>query len=80
MKFKFEEKIIDDERYIKFNNKFEEFRYKFGNWLIVLLILVLAISFICLMIYVLPYIKLLKTNPCQLCMEQGYQCMKLKWG
>jgi len=80
MKYKFQEKIIDNERYIKFDNQFEELRYKHGNWLIFLLIAVMLVIFIGLLLYLVPHINLLKSSPCQLCMEQGYQCIQMKYG
>ena len=71
---------INGELWFKFNRKFEEFKYRFGNFLTILLIVLLVIMGLGLGYIIMTYIDLLKTNPCHLCMEQGYQCIKLKLG
>ena len=76
MKFKVQIRTIDGEEWFKFDNKFEYYRYYYGIYIMIALVMILACAFIFFVIYIIPYIDLLKNNPCDLCMEHGYNCFK----
>jgi len=73
-KIKIQTKVIEGEEYFKFDNKYEEFRYFYGNLLTLILIIVLIVLGVVLLTVVFKHIDLLKTNPCKLCMDLGYDC------
>jgi hypothetical protein len=49
---------------------------EFYQWLSLILGLGLILMVIFSMIYLINYIELIKSNPCLLCEEQGYNCFK----
>jgi len=74
-KIKIQTKVIDGEEYFKFDSKYEEFRYFYGNLLTLILIIVLVVLGIVLLTVVFKHIELLKTNPCELCQNLGNYCV-----
>jgi len=65
---------INETIYIKFKTRFELFRYYTQVFL-----MIIGIIIFCLFFYqLLTHIQLLKSDPCQLCIKQGYSCMKLR--
>jgi hypothetical protein len=49
---------------------------EFYQWLSLILGLGLILMVIFSMIYLINYIELIKSNPCELCKKQGYNCFK----
>jgi len=69
---KIEERVIDGERWFKFNSEFDRVRYYYGNIITVIAIIVLIILGGILFWYVFSNISLLKSSPCKLCEDMGY--------
>ena len=67
-------KKIDGKLWFKFNNDFEIIKHFYGNIISVLLIVVLVAIAVVMFWKVLPYINLLRINPCQLCEDLGFAC------
>lgn len=76
-KFKIEKKEIEGETWIKFNSSYDKFRYYWGNFLTGILIPILLVLGAVLFYYIFRYVNLIKTNPCSLCENLGYSCLKL---
>lgn len=76
MRFKVETKEIEGKTWIKFNSKYDQFRYYYGNLVAVVAIIVLIVLGILLLSFIFKNIDLLKTNPCSLCESLGYTCSK----
>jgi len=66
---KVETKEIDGETWVKFNSEFDKFRYYQGNFISIILIVVLIVMGLSLGYLILNYIDLIQSNPCRLCEE-----------
>ena len=76
-KKKIEFKEIDGENWFKFDSEYERIRWKYGNWIMVATLILCFALMIMFFIYILPNINLLKTSPCVLCENGGWNCIKL---
>ena len=71
---KLEWKEIDGKKWFKFNKKFNEKKYQYGNLLTLIFILVLIALGGILYPIIMNHLDLLQTNPCKLCQDFGYIC------
>jgi hypothetical protein len=76
-KQKIEFKEIDGETWFKFNSEYEKLKWKYGNIIMIITLILCFGLMIMFFIYILPNINLLKTSPCVLCESGGWNCMKL---
>ena len=80
MRFKFEEKKIQGETWLKFNSDYERWRYKYGNLVMAFFVLLLAVIFGAFLIYIFTYGDAIKQNPCKLCeLSQNLTCIKFAY-
>ena len=71
-------KEIEGVKYFKFNSKFDTFKYYFGHYISILLILVMVGAMAWGIWYALNYGHLIRENPCLLCENiTGRQCFNL---
>ena len=68
---------INGEIWFKFNSEFEKLKWRYTNLIMIGCFLLLLILIILFFIYIMPHINLLKTNPCNLCENNGWSCIKL---
>lgn len=73
---KVETKEINGETWLKFDSEFDKWRYYWSNTLTLILIIVLIVLGISLGYIIMNHIELLKSNPCGLCRELGFTCIK----
>jgi hypothetical protein len=71
-------KEINGKKWFKFNSNYDKIRYFYGNLLTLVLIIVMIVLGAVIFYYVGTNLNLLKSNPCNLCEQIGYSCMKIK--